>query len=172
VFPDDFGNPWMANLTEIGLPEPVPWWPLAPGWYAVAALVLSAAAWLAWRALRRHRDNAYRRVALAELQQLEREPLADAAGLRQLPELLKRTALAAYPRSDVAALGEEAWLGFLDGALGTTEFTTGAGRLLPQLAYAPSAAMSVTDTEARSLLALARRWIRHHRRTNPVRDRG
>jgi hypothetical protein len=166
IFPDGFGNPWMANLEEIGLPEPVPWWPPAPGWYVVAGLLLLGLVWLARRAHRRWRANAYRRGALARLGAIERlafAPDTRRVVLLQLPVLLKQTALAAYGRDRVASLSGQAWLSFLDGTMGDRRFTTGAGRTLLSVAYARSGPQRLTDEETERLLDVSRWWVRTHR---------
>ncbi len=83
--------------------------------------------------------------------------------LAEIPALLKRTALAVFPRADVAGLSGEAWLGFLDASAGSTDFSSGPGRLLADLPYSPAAASPPAD-QMRELLKISRRWIRRHRR--------
>lgn len=157
--PEDFGNPWMSNLEEIQLPPRIPFTPETIGWYLLAGGLVLLLIWLVWRIRKRWRANAYRRAALRELEEIDSP--------RAVPELLKRVALVAYPRAEVAQLTGEAWLGFLDGSLGTSDFTRGAGRLLPDLAYDPSAADRWSDRQRRDLLALCRRWVRKHRSAAP-----
>lgn len=164
--PEDFGSPWMANLQEIELPETVPFTPETIGWYLLGSALGVALVWLAWRLLQRWRANAYRRTALQELSQIEQLARAEATrpdALQGLPPLLKRVALVAYPRTEVAELAGDAWLGFLDGTLGSTDFTRGVGSWLPQLAYDPGSTDRMSATEASDLVTLARRWIRDHR---------
>lgn len=164
--PRDFGNPWMSNLREIDLPDPVPMTPEALGWWIVLALVLAALSALFVRALRRRRANAYRREALRALDTVANAaavPASRAGALSDLAALVKRTALSAYPRTRVASLSGPSWLAFLDGTLGTTEFSSGPGRQLPAFAYSSAAAGHASDDDVRALLALTRRWIRHHR---------
>lgn len=163
--PEDFGNPWMSNLEEIGLPDPMPFTPQTAGWYLLAGLVVLMVVWFAWRLFKRWKADAYRREALRELSEIEGLVGGDStrpAALRSLPELLKRVALAAYPRSRVAELSGAAWLGFLDGTVGSTEFTRGAGRRLPDLAYDPRAAATISQAESKDLISLVGAWIRHH----------
>ncbi len=163
--PEDFGNPWMSNLEEIGIPDPVPFRPETAGWYLLAGVAIAIVLWFAWRFYRKWRANAYRREGLRELSEIEGLLGEDATrpqALQSIPELLKRVALAAYPRSRVAELSGEAWLGFLDGTVGSTEFTRGGGRLLPELAYDPATASTTTVTDSKDLVALAGAWIRHH----------
>ena len=87
--------------------------------------------------------------------------------LSSLPALVKRTALAAYPRERVASLSGEAWLEFLDRTGGTREFTDGAGRLLIDLAYDPS--LTLPESEIDGVNAVARAWILRH---NPAASPG
>jgi hypothetical protein len=164
--PDDFGNPWMSNLEEIGVPEPVSFTPQTAGWYLLAGVALVIVVWFVWRFYWKWRANAYRREGLRELGEIEgliEEEATGSRALQSIPELLKRVALAAYPRSRVAELSGDAWLGFLDGTVGSTEFTRGLGRLLPGLAYDPAAAAKIAVIDSKDLVALAGAWIRHHK---------
>lgn len=153
--PEEFGNPWMANLEEITPPEPIAFTPQTIGWYLLVGALGIALGWVAWRLWKRWRANAYRRFALAELAEIESP--------REVPELLKRVAMVAYSRAEVAELSNQAWLGFLDGTLGTKEFTRGVGHLLPELAYDPGSLSRISAGDKQKLLSLARRWIRKHR---------
>lgn len=95
----------LDHLHDLALPPEVPWWPLAPGGYAVISLALIAVAWLACREWKRWQSNAYRRAALRELQSLD-TPVA-------IAELLRRTALAIAPRAVIADLTGIVWLDWL-----------------------------------------------------------
>ena len=150
----------LDRLHDIVVPDPVPWWPPAPGWYVVAALALLVLAVFAWRAWRDWKRNAYRRAALAEL---DRIGDGGGEGLAALPALLKRTALVAYSRTEVASLFGDAWLEFLDREGNTDRFTEGPGRLLPELSFRPGAAEGIDERNATELLAMVRDWIRRHR---------
>lgn len=171
--PEDFGNDWMSNLEEIGVPDAVPFRPETPGWYLLAGLSVLVVLWLTWRLFKRWRANAYRREGLRELSEIE-GLVADSSNrseaLQSLPELLKRVALVAYPRARVAELCGDAWLGFLDGTVGSTEFTQGVGRMLPKLSYVPVTTGQISDSEANDLISLAGSWIRHHRADLEVGD--
>ena len=143
----------LANLADIVLPPPVPWWPPAPGWYAVLALALLAALGLALVLIRRQVANRYRREALAELARMP------SAGLAGLPELLKRVALCAWPRARVAALTGRDWWRFLD-ATSPQGFPESQGQTLARLAYDPDTPL--TEQEATTLHATSRNWIHQH----------
>lgn len=155
----------LENLHDIILPPPVPWWPPAPGWYVVGSVVLVLAVWAGWHGWRRWQAAAYRRAALTELQRLKAQTADDAQrslALQELPALVKRTALAAFPRQAVASLSSTAWLEFLDHTGYTRAFTNGRGQLLPALSYDPHAASRLDAQEVEELFSVVSGWIRHH----------
>ena len=160
-------GPGLEKLHEIILPDPVSWMPQTIGWYAVFGLFLVLAGWWACGRLRRFRKNRYRRLALAELAVIERglrQPEKRARSLAEIPLLLKRTALAAFPRTEVAGLSGEKWLAFLDKTLGEKDFTPKEGRLLSELAYAPTARiLELPDDAVGKLIQLIRQWIQTHK---------
>lgn len=157
----------LDRLHDIVVPPPVPWWPLAPAWYWVLGYALFFAAALAFRSLIRWQRNRYRREALAELSREEVglfNPGKRAAALAALAELLKRTALSAWPRIEVAALTGPAWLEFLDRTGRTTGFTQGPGSILERVAYDSRAALALNEPTIRDIAVLVRHWISRHQR--------
>jgi hypothetical protein len=166
----EVSNSGLEKLHEILLPDPVSWIPQTVGWYVVLGLILLVTGWWVYGRLRRFRRNRYRRLALAELAVIEGElqqPERRAKALVEIPVLLKWTALAAFPRSEVADLSGERWLTFLDKTMRGKDFTEGVGRLLPELAYAPALGIAtLSDERIGSLLQLTRRWIERHIRDN------
>lgn len=124
------------------------WWPLATGWWVAIAIALVAYLLGAWRANSQRRKNAYRRAALAELEN---------GNAVELPTLLKRVALSAYPRTEVAGLTGDNWIAFLNREAPGC-FGDAAAKELLCLSYAPE-----SDGETSDLLADAcRRWIADH----------
>ncbi len=165
MFGDDFGNTFLDKLQEISLPAPVAWTPQTIGWYVLAALAAIGLLWMLRAAYRRHAANRYRRAALAELATFRARLDGETGPSRVLADiaaLLKRTALAVFPREEVAGLSGEAWLGFLDSAASSTDFSSGPGRILADLPYSP-AATAPPAGDVRELLTVSRRWIRRHR---------
>lgn len=159
-------HPGLERLHEIILPDPVPWIPLTAGWYALFTLILVAAGWWGYGQFRRSMRNRYRRLALRELSIIE-DQLAQSGrrpqALAQISILLKRTALSAFPRADVAWLSGDRWLAFLDKTMGVKEFTQGEGRLLSELPFAPVSHLEGLQGKAiDNLLRLTRRWIQTH----------
>ena len=100
----------LDNLSDIAIPPPVSWWPLAPGWWVVIGITVIVIAVAAWKVWIRWQANAYRRAALDEL--------GKAKTVSAIAELLKRTALAAFPRTDVASLSGPAWCQWLSDTMG------------------------------------------------------
>lgn len=152
----------LENLRGIALPAPVPWWPPAPGWWILAAGLLAAGGLAAWRQWRHYRANAYRREARRQLDAIGRRVeagMSDGAAA-ELAAVLKRAALAAYPRAQVASLTGAAWLAFLDRTGRTTAFSSGPGRWLGQWAYAGRPPHPPSSLKA--ALEVARRWVAHH----------
>jgi hypothetical protein len=147
----------LDRLHDIVTPPPVPWWPPAPGWYVVGGVGLVLLGVAAWAAVGRWWAGRYRRAALRELDQLPR-------GGKVVPavaELLKRTALAAFPRDRVASLTGDRWLQFLNATGRTEDFTRYPGTVLGDAQYQPGPVL--TDEHESTLLLIARHWIRHHR---------
>jgi hypothetical protein len=118
-----------------------------------------------WR--RRREANRYRVEALAELDRLE-ALLADGAtrapALAAIPPLLKRVALAVWPRSRVAALSADAWVAFLRQHAGGAALTEVAARLFDDVEYrSPQAVQSIGTADAEAIVSAARNWIVSHR---------
>jgi hypothetical protein len=149
----------LNRLHDIVAPPPVPWWPPAPGWYVVGAVGLVLLGVAARAAVASWRRNRYRREAVAELERLPRGPDA----LPAMAELVKRAALAAYPRERVASLTGAPWLEFLDATGGQGRFTNGPGRFLEDATFRREPTKALTDDEFTDLIAAVRHWILRHR---------
>lgn len=150
----------LQNLNDIVAPGALPWWPPAPGWYVVAVVLVLLALWGSVRLFRHWRANAYRREAIRIFSDLQAGGVEQAG---ELPGLLKRTALAAWPRQQVAALSGAEWHDFLDRTASTERFSRSAGTLLERLAYPENGAPRLSAEEYRLLNEAAAHWLRHHR---------
>jgi hypothetical protein len=155
----------LQNLNDIVLPASVGWWPLTMGWYVLIGLSLSLLVWFAYRFLRRWVNDRYRRAALRQLQILV-EQIEDAedrdAILRQIPILLKRCALSAYPRNQVASLTGQDWFEFLNSTTHSPFFTVNTARTLSKISYS-SGELSTVDSQASTALFQAtRQWLEKH----------
>jgi hypothetical protein len=149
-------------LRDLHLPDPVGWWPLAPGWWFILLLVAGGLAYLAWLGLKKWRHNAPRRFALRQLARYEAEYLQhrDPVTLgQQLSELLRRSMLAYAPRANVAGLTGDAWLQWLDSGMALPYFHTEGGKSLLEIPYRnPDGDFSDVDIDA--LLSAVRMRLR------------
>ena len=125
-------------LRDLHLPDAIGWWPLAPGWWVVLAVMAGVIAYIAWRWYRAWQFHAPRRFALRELAQIEAAYLEHRDPVRlgkQLSELLRRGMLAYAPRELVAGLTGESWLRWLDLGMPVPYFHTEGGKSLITLPY-------------------------------------
>ncbi|MBB2750854.1 UNVERIFIED_ORG: hypothetical protein GGI57_001530 [Rhizobium aethiopicum] len=151
----------LRSLKDIALPPPVSIMPQTWGWLLVAVLLAAAALTWAVVAYRRWQRNAYRREALKRLAVIETaigNPQGQAEAAEALCELVKRTALSAWPRAQVAGLSGAEWAKFV------AAHGDGAGErlkvLFDDLEYRQQTPL---DADAAGDLVLdTRRWIEEH----------
>jgi len=153
-------NTQQLPLRDIHIPEPISWWPPAPGWWGLLALfvLLLLISFFIWQfRRRRHLKQASNR----ELKQLFTEYQTHSDSRRLLNELsvlLRRIAMSHYPRNEVAGLVGTSWLEFLDlGVAGTTAesgFSTGAGSALALAPYKPD-----TPVDIEVLQQVCTQWV-------------
>jgi hypothetical protein len=160
----------LEQLHDVVTPPPPSWLPQTWGWAALALVLVALTVMTVLRRRRRRAANLYRIEALAELARIEAQ-LAAARGdsaarsdaLRTLPPLLKRVALAAWPRDRVASLTQSPWTAFLRANV-SADLPEPTARLLDDLEYrSPAALAAISDDDARACLAAARQWIETHR---------
>jgi hypothetical protein len=166
---DSFGNYLIHGIDEIILPDAVSWWPTAPGWKALAIIIVILLLFICVRWMQRWWRNRYRREALRQLQQVQRQAgkqLQEVVAV--LPYYLKVTALQAYPRQDVASLSGENWLAFLDKQHSGTVFSKGIGSKLLAVAYLPQAQWRLSEKDSAMLISMSRAWISKHREATDV----
>ncbi len=130
-------------------PDPVSMLPQTWGWVVLCFLLAAGVVFVIYR-YRRHRlANAYRRAALVEL-----DDIGDDTA--KIAELLRRTALAAYPRETVASLYGQDWLNFLNQAVDNKLFTNPNSQAFLTAPYAGG-------TSNAEVAKLARDWIKLHK---------
>lgn len=152
--------PNTAHLADIHLPEPVSWFPPAPGWWALAGIALLLAAVISWVIRHQRQQRAYRRQASRQLDEL-RTQTSDHLLAQQVNSLLRQVALHSHPRRDIARLSGQAWAQWL---AGSGHIHPDNSRELVEAAYNPHAALSDRD----GLLDQCARWIDKHRPAAPL----
>lgn len=153
-------DPLLAQLRDIHLPEPIGWWPPAPGWWLLALLVVAGMLALRWWVKHRRRRG-YRRFAAVQARAIYnswRTSADDQAYFDAVSRLLKQTALTSYPRAEVAPLSGIAWLSFLDSKLRSPRFTRPPLDRLAQRYRTEREPLSPQAVQPAVL-----HWIRNHR---------
>lgn len=161
----------LSQLADIHLPAAVPFWPPAPGWWLLAAILLAAGLFLGYRYYKKWQEQQRLKRALAELEQAiqvfrqtpeddpQQQNRQGLALLYSVNSLLKRVALVHHPLSDIASLTGQAWLSFLDDTGRSDDFSRGPGKVLAEGEYRPT-----FDADSEALYDCARRWIIHQYR--------
>ncbi|MEX2474352.1 DUF4381 domain-containing protein [Marinobacter sp.] len=147
-------NP-LDQLRDIHLPESGGFWPPAPGWWALAVLVLIAGIVLVMLFRRWRRRTRWLVVARREMEHLARTRSPTPEWFAQLNTLLKQCARKRYPLERPGALTGQQWADFL---LRTSPHDRIASRpvveAMIQSAWQPRAA-----TDPDRALAFARLWL-------------
>lgn len=153
-----FGTVARHQFQEVVAPDPVPYGLETWGWYVVVALTAAGLGYAVYRYLHFQKINRYRKVALGELAVIESGvKKADPAAVRQLSELLKRVALHAFERTDVAPLTGTNWADFLARTCPESSFD---GELFDRLTFRGTD--GVEAAQLAGYVENARIWIRGH----------
>jgi hypothetical protein len=164
----------LQNLNDIVLPAQAGWWPLAAGWYFLLGFALIVFAWFGYRSLRRWSNNRYRRASLDEFHRLATKLQNDARradSLRQIPVLLKRTALSVYPREQVASLAGQDWHQFLNSKIKKPLFTGSTAETLDRISYSVGDLDEIMEPASTALLEATCHWLKHHQTSGPWNSR-
>ena len=152
------------ELRDIHLPEPVSWWPLAPGWWFVIALIVLLI--IGALLFRQHqKKQALKKTVRAEFENICAQHQRDNNTLQlvqSLSVLLRRACISFYPRSEVAGLTGKDWLSFLDSSMknsnNTLSFNSEHGQLIATAPYLSENSKLEIDSE--KLIQLCENWLR------------
>ena len=149
-------NP-LVNLKDIHLPPPVSFSPPAPGWWILAVLLISSlfiGGVLFYRQHKKRKPKTEALRILKDLQILYQNSKDEVVSLRNLSNLLRRTALTFYDNDEVASLQGSSWLEFLDKTGKTKEFSQGAGKVLGNEVF-----QQKVNPDMNALFPLVKKWI-------------
>lgn len=150
-------------LRDIHLPEAISWWPPAPGWWILLALIFCLAFLLLWTFTQKNKptkQGILKKDIERELEHLQHIE-SDLVFVEELSALLKRIAISRYGKK-VAGFTGEKWLRFLDSRLPDDTrkpFSEGAGRPLLYLPYRPLPSQSSPELERAALLTVVKDWL-------------
>ncbi len=162
-------------LRDIHLPEPVSWWPPAPGWWLLLATVLVLVA--IYIVIKKIRYSRRLKTASAAMFDTIKEQYQQDHNkillAKNLSTFLRRVCISHYPRHDTAGLTGKDWLDFLDSTLPEKiqpRFAD-AGQILLTAPYLPEQTPSIStneplanneaqhDFDAAALLELCEKWL-------------
>ncbi len=166
-------NQQPLNLRDIHLPEPVSWWPLAPGWWLLLASIVIILISL-FMAKKIYSSRQLKRDIIAELETIKQQ-FQQTQNTSQLAKalsvLLRRANITYYSQNifngeNVAGLTGEDWLRWLDKThvkpdsaitANNVKFQSDIGRILITAPY--MAENSKLDYDAQTLIRLCESWL-------------
>jgi len=150
-------DPAQLPLRDIHLPEQIPWWPPALGWWFLAAALLGIAIPLGAYIWRHRRHRAARR-ALNEIARALAGGAEPAECAQQASIVLRRAAMTLGGRaSEAAGLVGERWLAYLHSRIEEPVFSDDFGRLLLDVPY--RAPEGITAEQAAALCRACVAWV-------------
>jgi hypothetical protein len=142
------------------IPEPINWWPVAYGWWAVALIAVITIAIVSTKVTASWLKNRYRKQGLKQLTALYKQynaPDTEKQYLHCCNRLLKKIALRTYTNKSVAKLCGIEWLEFLSQTAKMPEFINGSGKVLGDLRF-----QNKIKINTKELHHLAKTWIQNH----------
>lgn len=149
----------LAQLKDVQLPPPVSWWPPAIGWWLVALITLMAISAVGYYLHKRHTQNRYRKLALAELNAhfAQWQNLSDdKAYISAANNVLKRVVKVFNP--NLVNQFADTWIDALE-SHASTEFSVETRYALAHQCY--QAHVSADISALHSELS---HWLQHHKR--------
>ena len=102
----------LANLRDIHLPADVSWWPLAPGWWVLIAVIFALSVWalFKWQKRRKHQQLLLEvKQELAQIQSTYSQQPSELTLILNYSELLRRLLMLHLGREDTARLSGLKW---------------------------------------------------------------
>ncbi len=163
---DPMAETALRSIKDIVEPSPISWMPQTWGWALLGLILLAALLIVLLKWMQRYRANAYRREALSMLAEIDhrlRDRRTGPQAIADLTSLLKRTALSAWPRKDVADLSGAKWAAFLAIQM-PNETSQSLEKLVNDFEYRNRDDVeSLSSHACDDLIHTVRNWIeRHH----------
>lgn len=151
-------NASLDQLHDIIIPPAVSYWPLAPGWYALALLVLAFSIQVGLKYWSSYQKDLYRREALKVLSTLNEKDASKE--ISTLLGLMKRVGLQHFGREKVAALSDDAWWDFIE-KYSKVKVDVKVRELSQKILYSPNSEATAEDVKRVSKVAKV--WITTHK---------
>lgn len=149
------------KLKPLITPDPIAFTMETIGWQILFGLLALGVLLVSYKIYTKHKKNAYRREAVAQIQKLlTNNEYETSKVIAQIMFILKQTALQTYSRYQVASLEGENWLIFLDSKLKTPTFVNDKDIIASavyQDKFEHTSTFKVADFANNSIT-----WIKHH----------
>jgi hypothetical protein len=157
----------LSQLADIHLPAEIGYWPPAPGWWLLLALLVAALVWLGIRLFKQWQRQRRCSFALAELDKCyqsynsaapaddEQQSAAQLNLINGVNAVLRRVALKHFPDDQVAGLSGEQWVAFIRARSTSTLLNEQLATALAQGRFARRC-----DIDTENLHAMAQQWIK------------
>ena len=150
-------GPSQLPLKDIHLPDPIGWWPIAPGWWILMLLIvlITVIAVLVVEALQTLCGQKVRTPRI--LKQLKaNQDFTSRERMEILSVLIRRACLSTFPRREqTAGLSGRNWLNFLDRSLNDGRFSGDEGKILLEAPYRKDA-----SGDFNAVFELCEDWIK------------
>lgn len=154
----------LSELADIRVPGEISWWPLAPGWWVLLAVLVALAVYGAWRMQKRL--ILQRRLGGAVNEVTKARKALSVAGENNMDQrliyvntvnaVLRRVAMMHFDHNSVAGLSGQQWINFLREHDKAGLLTPELAEVLSQGRFAPRC-----DVDADALEHMAREWIKN-----------
>ncbi|NQY41788.1 MAG: DUF4381 domain-containing protein [Legionellales bacterium] len=150
----------LANqLRDVHLPEAPGMFPLSTLGYGCVLVFLLFIILCCLYGFKKWLKGRARRKALKKIDTYKKDTQIDSVKtIASLSILLRRVALAYYPRHEVAGLTGDEWIKFLNDTSGTKLFNNELKELLLQIPY-----QKTSDVDYNDLLYAVENWIKHRK---------
>jgi len=152
----------QLELRDIHLPDPVSWWPLAPGWWILMLLIImliAAAIFFIPRLIKKLKHQPASKLALTEFETIQQQYQSQKNAqllVQSLSTLLRRICMTYDSRQNSASLTGQAWINKLNVINPQKKFS---GEVIDTLLTAPYKPQY--EFNAQQLLDQCEAWIHH-----------
>jgi hypothetical protein len=156
-------NQQTLNLRDIHLPEPISWWPIAPGWWILlcGTLLIITVLFIGRKIYKSRQLGRDIRAEFETIKQQFQDTQNKSQLARSLSTLLRRANISYYPQANIAGLTGESWLSHLDKTntrpFVKASFNSETGKVLLSAPYLPDE--TTLDFDARTLIGLCESWL-------------
>ena len=159
----------LSEMPALFLPDPVSWWPPAPGWWILSALSIALIVWAGIGFARRYREQSVIRQALRELNELVDSIGQQTQQSEHLGSLIKASAILRQVTNDhleqrfYSTESGEQWLKSLDSMVNTessrpkqTIMNSPEGKVFEKI-YTNE---DISSQEISAALTASKKWIK------------